>query len=334
MRSYIADILKDRRAVGEYQPRLLRGRHADGEPIPNYFPAVVSEEKWLAARAGAAQRRRKPGRIGKHINIFSGLLRHARDGDTYFATTQTTRRRQEGRTAGVRVLRNDASSQGKAPCFTFPFPTFEAAVLSCLREINPRDILNGDSGPDESLTLAGELAEVERSIALLVADLETHGDSPTLFARLREKETRKRDLSTKLAEVRQKAAHPLSEAWGECQSLAGALESAPDPDDARLRLRSAIRRIVDSIWLLIVPRGWSRLCALQVWFADGKRHRDYLILSRHSRTASPASNKALWWVKSFAEVAKPEDLDLRRQADAKKLEKLLASVDLEGFRKA
>ena len=65
-RSYINNILKDRRALGELQPKRRRDRKADGDPIPNYFPAVVGEEEWLAARAGAAQRKKSPGRLGKN----------------------------------------------------------------------------------------------------------------------------------------------------------------------------------------------------------------------------------------------------------------------------
>jgi hypothetical protein len=58
VRNYLQNILKDRRAVGEFQPRGRNGT-PDGDPIPNYFPAVVTEEEWLAARAGAAARRQK-----------------------------------------------------------------------------------------------------------------------------------------------------------------------------------------------------------------------------------------------------------------------------------
>ncbi len=53
----IGFILTDRRVLGEYQPR-KRNRQLDGEPIPNYYPPAVTEQEWLAARAGMNQRRR------------------------------------------------------------------------------------------------------------------------------------------------------------------------------------------------------------------------------------------------------------------------------------
>jgi hypothetical protein len=41
------------------------------------------------------------------------------------------------------------------------------------------------------------------------------------------------------------------------------------PQDVRLRLRAALRRIIDSIWLLVVPRGRDRLCVAKVRFTGG-----------------------------------------------------------------
>src|SRR5205814_6387939 len=87
----------------------------------------------------------------------------------------------------------------------------------------------------------------------------------------------KRRLIEQLDEARQKAANPVGEAWEECKTLLEALDNAPDGDEARLKLRSVVRRVVDSIWLLVVPRGNDRLCAVQVWFAGGERCRNYVI---------------------------------------------------------
>jgi hypothetical protein len=97
---------------------------------------------------------------------------------------------------------------------------------------------------DESLVLAGELERVETSIASIVDEMDRHGESPVLFQRLRGKEARKRELLEQLKEARQKAQYPLSETWGETQTFIDALDNALDPQDARMRLRSAIRRIV------------------------------------------------------------------------------------------
>jgi DNA invertase Pin-like site-specific DNA recombinase len=315
--AYLALVLKDRRALGEHQPRTA-GHKPDGPPIPGYFPAAVSEREWDAARAGAAQRRHRPGRTGQHVNVFAGLVRNARDGDSYFLVHRS--RKESGRA----ILVNTRAREGTAPTFTFPFATFERGLLSKLREIDPHEILNGDHGPDATLALSARKAQLETSIGALVADMDAHGESPTLMKRVRDKEADLRIVLDQLAEAAQKAAHPLSETWGEFGSLADVLDNAPDPEDARLRLRACLRRMVESMWLLVVPRGTTRLGAVQVWFTGNKRHRDYLLYHRGAGNRRAGASR-VW---SFAEAAVPGTLDLRKPAHAARLEKVLRALDL------
>jgi DNA invertase Pin-like site-specific DNA recombinase len=320
VRAYVAKILKDRRAIGEHQPK-GKGRKPNGDVIPNYFPAVVTEEEFYAARAGCLERLRKPGRIGDHVNVFAGILFNARDGDKWFSTKLAASK------GGYRVLVNTAGTEGRAKSESFPLDVFEQAVLSELREIDPHEVLNGDHGPDESLAIAAELAGVEAKIAELEAEL-ANGDVAALARVLRQQEERQRDLAARLAEARQKALHPLSETWGETKSLIEALTAAPDPVEARLRLRSALRRITDSVWLLVVVRGLFRIAAVQVWFKGGKVHRDYVILYQPRTGNASSSRPAQTWTKSVKwEGRRKRDLDLRDPKQARELAALLESID-------
>ena len=99
-RSYIASILRDRRAVGEFQPRKRDGS-VDGPPIPDYFPRVVTDAEYYAARAAAGKRRSKisgsVNRVGKHVNVFAGLISGWKnESSTYYCATRT----DGGNTAG------------------------------------------------------------------------------------------------------------------------------------------------------------------------------------------------------------------------------------------
>lgn len=327
--SYVATILSDRRAVGEYQPKRKHGRENDGPPIPGYFPAAVSEEEWYAARAGAAERLKKRGRTSSnYVNVFAGLLMNARDGGGYFTTTRVP---SGGRGSRQRVLINMEAAEGRAQCWSFPFDTFETAMFSLLREVDPCEVMGQDSGPDEVMTLNGEFTTLEADMKAISADLDANGESPTLYRRLRAKEARLAEVAKLLDGARQKASHPLSEVWGQFCTLTEAIEAAPDPIDARLRLRSALRRVVDSIWILVIARGHDRLCAVQVWFTEDG-HRDYIILHRPLKSNGKKTTPGSWLAGSLADVCAPDNLDLRRREDAAALEQLLAHLDPEAMK--
>jgi DNA invertase Pin-like site-specific DNA recombinase len=273
LKQYVAEIVSDRRAIGEYQPR--RGRQPDGNPIPGYFPAAVSEEEWELAREGAVQRRHRPGRVGEHVNLFSGLLWNARDKDTYIASSRYSGRRPGHPGVLRRMLVTTSYAHGRGPCWSFPHNVFEMALLQELREVKPADILNppqteGDKDAPQALVekLEKELAKVDTSIATINADLDRRGESETLLQRLRAKGDQKEDLLRRLTEAKLQKAQPLPAAWGEMKTLLETLATAPDPADARLRLRAVLHRIIKSIWLLVVPRGRYRLCEVLILFHD------------------------------------------------------------------
>jgi hypothetical protein len=259
------------------------------------------------------------------LNLFAGLLRHARDGGTYFC--RTLGKKDKNR----RVLMNSWAQEGRAKCYSLDYGIFEEAVLSMLREIDPRAILEGVNGHGELIALEDEKGQLENSMATIAADLDANGESPVLYARLRAKEARLKILNLELLPAaRQKAANPLSAAWGEMQSLVkvvGEARSRGD-QDTLLRFRAVLRRVVDSIWLLIVPRGRNRLCAVQIWFQGAERHRDYLILHKPPMANPKTLTLGSWYCGSLADIADPRELDLRRPEDAQALEAEFLELDL------
>lgn len=281
-KSYVALLLKDRRALGEFQPRKRDGS-ADGEPIPHYFPPVVEEADFFAVRGEAAKRRTKPGRIGtENVNIFAGLLVNGREGDSYHLATRTDGMRK-GRAKDApthqQVLINSNSAEGRSPCYSFPYLAFERGILGKLREVNPREVVGESPAADEVLTLSGELAVLEGRERELEAALE-EGAVAVVVRKLRELQTKKADLVKALEAAKARAASPLSEAWGEGQSLLGLLDNATDADDVRIRLRSVLRRVISQMYCVVFSKGKTRGVAVQVVFAGGEARRDYLLLYR------------------------------------------------------
>jgi DNA invertase Pin-like site-specific DNA recombinase len=316
-------LLANRAVLGEHQPMRGRGKSAvpDGDPIDNYFPAIIAPATFakvqaaLGARKNGAPRRRD----SQHLNVFSGLLKDATSGTSYSAALRVER-------TGCRHLVLIANAK-KGACHSFPYPVFEAALLSCLREINPKDLVPGNGDKDEVITLAAEVKRVEAKIEELEAELD-HGDVAALARVLRREEAKQKELASQLAEAQLRAASPLSESWGEAQGILETIEAAPDRTDALLRLRVVLRRLVEVMMVLVVPRGMTRLCAVQVHF-EGGRVRDYLILNRPPRSNQHGTTPGSWTVRSFAGVQGQGDFDLRRRENAHKLEAVLAAEPLD-----
>jgi DNA invertase Pin-like site-specific DNA recombinase len=332
-RSYVAKLVTNRAVIGEYQPFTGRGgkRRPDGKPIPGYYPPIVEEQTWYAARAAMTNRRGKAGRPAKHtVNLFANLLHDARGGGTFHMLDKTSK----SKPGTGKVLVSYKATQGIGRFISFPFAAFERAVLSCLKEIDPRAILDKkDKSGDKLLALAGRLAEVEGRLERIKARLLDGGEIEVLADAARDLESKRQEVADQLAEARREAASPAVEAWGRAKSLIGVLDKAPDPEETRVRLRAAIRRIVDSAWLLVVASGSVRVCAVQLWFKDGKRRRDYLIAYRRGLGGMAArqaggNRPARWWVRSLSSIVKPSDLDLRRRDHAAQLEMALNAADL------
>lgn len=77
--SYIAKLLSNRAVTGEFQAYLRDGagrKAPEGEPVPGYFPEIVSQLDFLRAGQARASRTAAPGRRGAHVtNLFIGLAK-------------------------------------------------------------------------------------------------------------------------------------------------------------------------------------------------------------------------------------------------------------------
>jgi hypothetical protein len=210
--------------------------------------------------------------------------------------------------------------------YGFSLDYFEEAVLSLLKEIDPREVLGDAPGQNEIIALSIELENVRTQQDAIATELAMlGGESKTLAKAAALLDTREKELTEQLDQARAKSAHPAGECWGEAMSLIDALEAAPDPREARLKLRALLRQLVNEIWILVVPVSKAkRLAAVQVFFESGAR-RDYLI---HSQDAGYC-RKGGWTARSLPpEVTANLQLDLRRKNHAERLEKVLMKMEL------
>jgi DNA invertase Pin-like site-specific DNA recombinase len=265
-KAYVHKILSRRAVVGEHQP--LKNGKPDGEPIVNYYPTVIDEDTWLKAQAALSSRKDKQGRVGKKVaSLFRAVVGRS---DTEPAAHHVAEQEVEEQPAkGAGVCGQHGGQDGSV---SFPYPVFEEAMLSCLRELNPAEVI-GEEPEGESTALALELVGVEQRLKTLEEELTGEGSEvPTLIRAVKVLEVKRQDLQQRLAVARQREANPRSVAWAEAKGL---LEVAHD-EESRLRLRSLLRGIIESVWMVVVPRRSHRVAAVQVYFTGGGR-RSYWI---------------------------------------------------------
>jgi DNA invertase Pin-like site-specific DNA recombinase len=315
-RAYVHKILTGRAVLGEYQP--MTAKKPDGEPIPDYYPRVVDEETWHQAQAALARRKSRSGRAGHKVaSLFQGLLHDARTRSRLQIAWRPQGRGEK--LSQVRALVSADSMEGKASIVSFPYPIFEAAVLSCLKEINPADVV-GEEPESELVGLMAELASVQQRGRQVAAELiDGQDDVRVLADAARALSDKEADLQRRLAIARQKESKPAAVAWAETQTL---IEVARD-EATRLRLRGLLQTIVQEAWVLVVAKFPHRLAAVQIYFTGGVR-RDYLI----HYLAAGHGRKGRWSVRSFSEPLDPSNLDLRNAEHAERLHDVLSALDL------
>jgi DNA invertase Pin-like site-specific DNA recombinase len=287
-RCYVRKLLRDRRVLGELQ---LHKKDADGKlvedgrPIPQYYPRAVDDDLFNLAQDAQNKTGRKRYRDRtkdrKHVNAFAGLLVHARDGEGFEMVNPRTAAKPHF------LLVASAGRNGKGgTSYTFPYRVFEEAILSCLREVDPRDVLpRADGGASRVEVLKAKLANVREQVRQLQEELR-EGFSKGLAAVLREQEAQEGTLTGELQEELARAARPVEQAWREVHSLAAVVKEGGD--EVRLKLRPVLRRAVERMVVLTVPLRYRRLCVVQVRF-EGGGQREYVI------DYSPANKSSRGW---------------------------------------
>jgi hypothetical protein len=257
-KAYLHKVLTGRAVLGEHQP--MRGDEPDGPPILGYYPAIIDKDTWEAVRGALKGRKEQRGPIGKGVaTLFGGLLRAAGTGEPIYIAVQTRGIKSRSRQR-KRVLVAASSLDGASASVSFPNDIFEAAILSLLKEVDPADVL-GEEPADETTAIAAALARVNLSIESIEDEMDSHGESAILYKRLRKREAERRDLAGRLAVARQRERTPRTAAFAEASTLFDVAVG----EERRLRLRVLLRQLIDSIWILIVPRKSHRLCCADLF---------------------------------------------------------------------
>ncbi|TAY81974.1 recombinase family protein [Rhizobium ruizarguesonis] len=162
--SYVSKVLTSRAVIGEFQPhRYIDGKRVPhGDPIQDYFPAVVAREQFERIQIGRAVRRvRGAGRKGiNNVNLFQGVAQCG-----YCDGRMMVVNKGQGPKGGV-YFRCDRARRG-ADCnaSSWPLEHFEAAFLWFVDELDIRAIAEGADA--EAMR-----KEAEGRIAVVLADID------------------------------------------------------------------------------------------------------------------------------------------------------------------
>jgi len=226
-------ILKNRSVLGEYQPHrsvrtaTKRERIPDGDPIKDYYPAIVDTETFYAVQTKLVERTGKGGQKGFRKNLFThivscgvcGGVSHYvnHGGDFHYLRCENT----------IAVNKCDAPP--------WPYGDFEQAFLTLCTELDVSAILPNGTGRAKKIEAArlavdaakGELADIKLRLANYDKAIDTATSDAIIerfVAKLTDAEGEKKDAEKRLSN----AIMALQSAESETASTSEQLKSLQD----------------------------------------------------------------------------------------------------------
>lgn len=244
--SVVARILTNRAVLGEFQPMtyVSRGKRTPiGEPIPNYFPQIISEKLFSLVSYRQKQRKvRGSGRRGIHVNnLFTHICKCG-----YCGASMIYVQKRDGR-----LVCENARRGYKCPYVGYPYDEFESSFLTYVKDLDLKSILNPPTKSNQS----NELEEVQSAIAQLETELQNVADaiakrsaSPVLLQKLDKLEAEKLKLNARLKQLTDEKMDSDTPVVRVAE-LKGLIEKISDKNsnDLRLAVRESIRSCIEFI---------------------------------------------------------------------------------------
>jgi DNA invertase Pin-like site-specific DNA recombinase len=281
--SYISKILKSRAVIGEFQPhRLIEGkRQPDGDPIQNYFPAVVDEPTFYRAQLGLSQRlNRGAGRKGAFVsNLFSGATVCA------YCRSPMKFENKGPPPKGANFLVCDGARRGLGcKIARWRYDHFEASFLAFVREVDLEQIVHSeDDARKRSLlesmitALQGEQAAIKQQMEKTYELLSLAGAATNFVAeKLQQLEGRRSAVEAELREKKQNrsqlgsATSQFYESRDQVKALIEQLQSRKGDETYKLRsqIASKLRSLVTTI--LVAPLGHAPVTQKTIEFLSSE----------------------------------------------------------------
>lgn len=246
-------LIRNRAVIGEHQHRDRTHEAHDkhwmgesrGEPIKDYYPAVVSEDVFFAAQA-ATTRRRKPQRRDEwYLNIWSGLLVCGECGGGLHRKTDSKARNQ-----GQVRCRNAGAGLCGTP--SMAIDAFDAVLLSLIEDFGKGLHLEGDEDYTRLIdTETGVLENLNNAEARFGAILVGSGDNlPVLRAQANELAAERIKVSERIETYRQAQAEQalrLVNTTFTDDLLPNLYLRTAEAKEVRAKVNAKLRRLIEKI---------------------------------------------------------------------------------------
>lgn len=249
-------ILRNRQVLGEHQHRIrtheANGQHWQGipvgEPVKDYYPRIISDELWNAARASIRTRSIPKRRDTHYYNVFSGMMFCGRCG------APIHRKHEKVGYSRAQLYCSDKIA-GKTQCQTMSAKNADPTILQAIYEYQYA-YLGGDRAQNKSAEIAALEFKIEekmeecRRIADAIA--KTGGKVHALLEKSVELTDEEDELRNELAELIESEAETAT-IFDEhfIQDALQYLYTADDEEatERRALLHVQLSRLVDTIWL-------------------------------------------------------------------------------------
>ena len=283
--SYVKKILKNVSVFGRYVPhtRVNGKRTKDGEPIENYYPAVISKEAFFAVQSHRNERVNKGGRdkaTGK--SLFSGMV--------YCPVCDGQMAYKDKGDGNVYYVCRKAEHGGDCQYLSIQYKELEARVLARVPDLFGYQDEAPIQNASEIERIRSQIHEKNHVIANLTKALEVGGDSiPELVEKLK---TRRKELGALHRELdltlgmdqRNKTAKKTMEELRENtqQILHGKFNGIFDgKEEDRLKLKAYLSQVIKRIEII---HYWKVEGKERAWIAKiVKRDNQTILASRESQ---------------------------------------------------
>ncbi|VTU02415.1 site-specific recombinase : Site-specific recombinase OS=Rhizobium sp. Pop5 GN=RCCGEPOP_06266 PE=4 SV=1: Resolvase: Recombinase [Gemmataceae bacterium] len=240
--SYVIRILNNRAVLGEYQPCTRNGNKSvpQGEPIKDYYPPILKEADFVAARRAIDSRALGFKRTGKDIpNVFGKLIRNARDGSGWLYVPAKKK-------SPIARLEPVGGRNGTSAPLSMRYQVLEDAFLVFLSEVSVQD-LTGTPKVSKAAEIEWKIKDLTKRIGVLEARLDTDDDLSSLLDKLKGWKLEKAELERKLEAEN----NPTDEGAILHDAKAVIAKLKENPEHYRTKLKQLLHLLIEEAWLLV-----------------------------------------------------------------------------------